>query len=64
MKIGDRVEIKKGHKGFFEAGDKGTLCHQDVDGDWWANFDCRQWSDGDHESCLQAGFCEFKVVDD
>jgi hypothetical protein len=73
IKAGDRIEIVSSEglsivtgKLFFESGDKATLKRQDADGDWWAEFDDRDWGfvgdPTDREFCLQKGITKFKVI--
>ena len=64
MKIGDRVEITTAPENysFFKVGDKASLERKDADGDWWAEFEEREWFDGDKSFCIQSGISACKLV--
>ena len=64
MKQGDRVVITKTLEAYpyFCVGDTATLTQKDDGGDWWADFDAREWNDHDREFCLQDGITEFELL--
>ena len=37
-KVGDRIIMREGCLHYYSRGDIGILVRQDLDGDWWADF--------------------------